>query len=51
MIRFLLAAALTWPIVAQDVPPPVIGVGSFVHVVADVDRSLKFYVGAMGLDW
>jgi catechol 2,3-dioxygenase-like lactoylglutathione lyase family enzyme len=59
-IRALLAALLlatpaACRLAAQNAPPQnpagqVIGVGGFTHIVSDLDRALKFYVEAMGLE-
>ena len=58
MTRVILAAGLlVLPLAGQTPPgqnapasPHVIGVGGFAHIVADVDRAVKFYVDAMGLE-
>jgi predicted enzyme related to lactoylglutathione lyase len=35
---------------AAQSPPQVTGVGGYAHIVADLDRAMKFYVDAMGLE-
>ncbi len=53
MPRFLLAtfAACGVCLTAQPVAPPgeVLGVGNFIHVVADLDKSIEFYRDVIGL--
>jgi catechol 2,3-dioxygenase-like lactoylglutathione lyase family enzyme len=45
----LLGAMLTF---GQTAPPesPVVGVGPFLHIVSDLDQSLAFYHGVLGLE-
>src|SRR5579862_6648151 len=59
MIRFIRSAALCILILvpamlgqtARHAPPgPVTGVGNFIHVVADLDKSIEFYRDGIGLE-
>lgn len=57
LLTLFLAGPSAGPLSAQAPPGQtaagsghVIGVGSFAHIVADVDRAVKFYVDAMGLE-
>jgi len=57
MTRAILVAGLIVPLAGQTPPGQnapasahVIGVGSIAHIVADADRAVKFYAGAMGLE-
>jgi predicted enzyme related to lactoylglutathione lyase len=41
---------LAFATAAAQAPAQVIGGGGYAHIVADLDRAMKFYVDAMGLD-
>lgn len=45
-------ALLTLPLAAQSPAPagPVVGVGNFIHVVANLDKAIEFYHDLIGLD-
>jgi catechol 2,3-dioxygenase-like lactoylglutathione lyase family enzyme len=49
MIRVLILALVASVATAQA-PAQVVGVGGYAHIVADLDRAMKFYVDAMGLE-
>jgi catechol 2,3-dioxygenase-like lactoylglutathione lyase family enzyme len=44
---FLLAAGFR---LAAQTPSPVVGVGTFIHVVGDLDRTIHFYGDVLGLE-
>jgi len=46
----VLLACFSLALGAVQSPPQVTGVGGYAHVVADLDRAMKFYVDAMGLE-
>ncbi|HEX4999429.1 MAG TPA: VOC family protein [Terriglobia bacterium] len=45
-----LLAGIRLTSVAAQFPAEVVGVGGYAHIVADLDRAMKFYVDAMGLE-
>jgi catechol 2,3-dioxygenase-like lactoylglutathione lyase family enzyme len=48
LAALLACFSLAWT--AAQAPSQVTGVGGYAHIVADLDRSMKFYVDAMGLE-
>jgi catechol 2,3-dioxygenase-like lactoylglutathione lyase family enzyme len=48
--RFALFALLAGTTVSAQTESPVVGVGPFLHIVADLDQSLAFYHDKLGLE-
>src|SRR5579859_1382486 len=50
-MKFLVAGLFSVSMFGQTAPEsPVVGVGPFLHIVSDLDESLKFYHDALGLE-
>ncbi len=49
-VALLLATALSIATPASAQESPVVGVGNFTHIVADLDKSLAFYRDVLGLE-
>ena len=50
MHRALLALLLGAGLIMAQTESPVVGVGPFLHIVSDLDQSLAFYHGKLGLE-
>ena len=51
MYKLLLCVLMASAAPAQTVPPgDVVGVGNFIHVVSNLDKSLEFYHDVLGMD-
>lgn len=48
--RFLVFSVLCAATLAAQSASPVVGVGPFLHIVSDLDRSVEFYHGTLGLE-
>jgi catechol 2,3-dioxygenase-like lactoylglutathione lyase family enzyme len=48
--RTAVLACLATAMISAQTDSPVVGVGPFLHIVSDLDQSLAFYHGQLGLD-